>query len=196
MKPLYKNIYIVVEGSSEQSFFTRLNAFCFNKEIPISFKVENAEGYKWPKLAAAIKKAGKKLNNDNEALFQHVLVFLDYDVFKRGEDLSIYNRKLGNNLYFFEFCFEDFLDSLLPEKQQQHWKEICTAQDHYNNPMKSSTAERFIKQVFPTYHKGICPFIEITDTHIKNMCTNQFHEDIQHAEVILKQLLQQETSEY
>ncbi|MBR3631609.1 MAG: hypothetical protein IKN49_00860 [Elusimicrobiaceae bacterium] len=180
-----KNIYIVVEGSSEKSFFTKLNSYCSRMDIPVSFKIENAEGHTLKKVLDAVKKAGKKIKKDlGGVLTTDVMVFLDYDVFKRGEDIAPYNARL-KRLYFFEYSFEDFLVSLLPTEESQKWKRICEEQGHYQSPMNATAVESHIKAIFPHYRKGDCPLYEITEEHVRRMPTTNFHEDIQHAELLL-----------
>lgn len=176
-----KNIYIVVEGSSEKSFFTRLNSFCRNIGIPKSFKIENAEGHQLKKVLAAVKKAGQKIKKDTQKMLTtNVIVFLDYDVFKRGEDIKPYIENLPQ-LYFFEYNFEDFLVSLLPKNKRKLWEQICNKNNHYNHPMSSTILERYIKEIFPNYKKGFCPLTEITQDNIKNMEETKFREEINHA---------------
>ena len=185
-----KNIYVVVEGSSEKSFFTKLNSYCAQMDIPISFKIENAEGHTLKKVLDAVKKAGKKIRKDpGGVLTTDVIVFLDYDVFKRGEDLTPYHGRL-KQFYFFEYNFEDFLVSLTSEDKVHQWEQICTAQGHYQTPMNATTMETHIKQIFPHYRKGNCPLLEITQEHIQRMRQGSFRENIEHAELyLLKYLL-------
>lgn len=180
-----RNIYIVVEGSSEKSFFTKLNSYCAQQEIPISFKIENAEGHTLKKVLNAVRKAGKKIKKDPRGvLLTNVVVFLDFDVFKRKEKLEPYNQKL-KHLYFFEYSFEDFLVSLMSQEQRQLWDNICQEQGHYQNPMTADIVETYIKHIFPHYHKGICPLSDITKEHIQQMRRDSFRENIVHVESFL-----------
>lgn len=185
MKTQIANIYIVVEGSSEKSFFTKLNAYCAQMGIPINFKVENAEGHTLKKVLAAVKIAGRKIKKDTGRVLQtDVFVFLDYDVFKRGEDIAPFYARLPR-LYFFEYSFEDFLVSLLPDEKTKKWNRICEEKGHYQIPMNSATVEACIKTIFPNYRKGICPLHEITQEHVQRMRQSNFREKIQHAELSL-----------
>ena len=184
-----KNIYVVVEGSSEKSFFTKLNSYCAQMDIPVSFKIENAEGHTLKKVLAAVKRAGTKIKKDiRGVLTADVMVFLDYDVFKRGEDIAPYNARL-KRLYFFEYSFEDFLVSLLPDAQNQQWAQICEQQGHYQMPMNAVAVETHIKTIFPNSRKGDCPLCEISKEHIQRMRKDHFREDISHAELLLLKYL-------
>ena len=184
-----RNIYVVVEGSSEKSFFTKLNSYCSQMDIPVSFKIENAEGHTLKKVLGAVRKAGRKIKKDpGGVLTTDVMVFLDYDVFKRGEDLAPYNTRL-KRLYFFEYSFEDFLVSLLPDTQKQQWAQICEQQSHYQTPMNAVAVETYIKAIFPNYRKGDCPLCEISKEHIQRMRKDHFREDISHAELLLLRYL-------
>ena len=177
-----RNVYIVVEGSSEKAFFTRLNSYCSQMDIPINFKIENAESHQLTKVLAAVKRAGKKIKKDKGGvLTTEVIVFLDYDVFKRDEDIKPYLNKFHQRLFFFEYNFEDFLVSLLPIEQRKIWEKICKENNHYTTPMKSSEVEHFIKKIFPDYKKGFCPLTEITQDHIANMEIAKYRENIPHA---------------
>ena len=133
--------------------------------------------------------AGSQIKKDKGGvLTTDVIVFLDSDVFKRGENIAPFYARLPR-LYFFEYSFEDFLISLLPDEKTKKWKRICEEKGHYQVPMNSATVEACIKTIFPNYRKGISPLYEVTREHIQRMRQPHFREDIQHAELFLLRYL-------
>ena len=184
MNKRIQNIYIVVEGASETQFFARLNSFCRESEIPFCFKVENAENHSQSHLKKALRKAGKKAKADRSVVSKDVFVLLDYDIFKRGENLTPYQERF-EHLYFFEYNFEDFLVALLPTDKQQLWETVCKEHRHYEYPMTSTTVVAKIQLLFLNYKKGFCPFPTVTSEHMQRLFCRKFKERIAHVETLL-----------
>lgn len=160
-----ENIYAVVEGPSEAKYFTTLSRFCGENDIKISFKVEPAFGSSVKKIKVALKKLGRKAKNKD------IFIFLDYDKFKREEAFLIDYKTLNRHIFFFEYCFEDFLIRHLPEESYIRWRAICEKVGHYNDPMKNHTLVQEIQAIFNKYKKGRLPeeLSTITEMHISNL---------------------------
>ena len=163
--------YIVVEGKTEEQYFTRLNQLDEIKTSPIRFAP----------VQAGTSNARSVVRKYNEILRTHKvrkptpgwndvkMIVLDQDVFCWGKEKASNFPK--GVLYFSLFNFEDFLVQHLNSSDVIKWNNICTQQKHFNNPMKEKCYLAHLKKVIPSYKKGILPF-DLEINHLQQLKDN------------------------
>lgn len=185
MAKTLKIYHIICEGSSEVAYLNELNKYIrsFGFGEHFSIKTYNLNGvfpYGKSPYKHVKNEYDKAIKNKQEA--DEVFVWLDNDVFKRGELLKdALQQKLkgfSGMKYNYE-NFEDFLVMHLLDKQVQDWHEICVKERHFDIPMFGEKVGKLITSIIPGYAKGsLSQAIQINGEFLNRLYKNQENSKI------------------
>lgn len=171
-KKNYLSPYIVLcEGESEFNYITNLNRILCFRSNPYTklFKAVLIGSGKFVTVKHEYDKALK--NNKKEK--DNILIWIDYDIYKRNENdnNTLYKNKLGIPDFLFSYMnFEDFLILHLSENVVDEWYKKC--KEHFlNNPKSSKEYLPLFKKYFSDYKKGELP-IQLDKNTLENMFKN------------------------
>ena len=150
-----KSIIVICEGKSETKYLQELNRFLRensteNSIVFVHKTVGTGHFTEVIKKYRSERKLNKKAN---------IEIWVDYDIYKRNEQQNCdkYKKKPKgiSDFKFNYFNFEDFLIMHFNDDVLNKWKEICKANNHFNEPMKSEKYLKLIQQnIFADYDKS------------------------------------------
>ena len=153
---MIKQYIVICEGKkSEVKYLQELNRY-LTEEYCIYYKKFICKPVGTGHFTEVVKKYRdeRKLNKNTD-----IEIWVDYDIYKRNEQKNCdkYKKKSKGipNFKFNYFNFEDFLIMHFGDKVLNKWKEICKANNHFNEPMKSDKYLKLIqKNIFSDYDKS------------------------------------------
>lgn len=180
MAKTLKIYHIVCEGSSEVAYLNELNKYmrAFGLGENFHIKTYNLNGV-FPDGISSYKHVKKEYDKavKNKERADEIFVWLDNDVFKRGELLKSKLQKKLNGFSGIKYNYENFEDFLvihLPDKQVQDWHKICVDNNHFDIPMIGRNVRKLIKSIIFDYSKGsLSQKIQINDESLTRLYENQ-----------------------
>ena len=167
---------IFCEGASEKAYLQELNRYLDDKDYPFIFvaKPINNGHYK----PATLKYKSVKKDNPHSDIH----IWVDKDTYIRNDegDGDKYKNKPKTipDFLFSYNNFEDFLSMHLPDDLLAKWQNICSSNNHFENPMHSVTYEPLYNDnIINGYKKGEMPFA-IDGGHIEKLLQNQENKGI------------------
>jgi hypothetical protein len=178
---------VLCEGVSEETYVICLNKFLdLLQDIKIRFVPKVIGGYR---NAARFL---KKIKNENRnAKNDKYVVWLDEDVFKRGE--ANVPKILKDILRLNQYNFEDFLVMHLDKDSVMKWQGVCDSMNHFSVPITSEKCKACVTEILINYEKGSMPDnLEMNAASLKNLFNNQADEEIRFTSdfaALLKELI-------
>ena len=176
-----KSIIVICEGKSETKYLQELNRFLREQSVENSIVFvpkEVGTGH----FTEVVKKYRNERKLNKKA---NIEIWVDYDIYKRNEQRNYdkYKKKPKGipNFKFNYFNFEDFLIMHFNDDVLNKWKEICKANNHFNEPMKSDKYLKLIKEnIFSDYDKS-----SLTNLFVFNKQTleNLFKHNAEQSEI-------------
>lgn len=153
---MIKQYIIICEGKkSEVKYLQELNRY-LAEEYCVYYKKFICKPVGTGHFNEVVKKYRdeRKLNKNTD-----IEIWVDYDIYKRNEQKNFdkYEKKPKGipDFKFNYFNFEDFLIMHFNDDVLNKWKEICKANNHFNEPMKSTLYLNLIKEnLFQDYDKS------------------------------------------
>lgn len=176
-----KIVYVVCEGSSEESYLQELNRFFRAENIPLVMTPFPAGSGHFKNIVRQYHTTFKEARK-RERKVPDIIIWVDRDTYIRNDlhDSDKYSQKPDHipDFKFNYMNFEDFL-SMHNDQNLAKWTNICENHNHFRIPMHASVYDSlFRNEIFPDYEKGDLPSeFTIDSNSIKTLIANNRHAD-------------------